>query len=259
MRPADALAAPVRSPGVGGPLLQCHSPHPRLSTCQVPFGNEPAAGSALLQLAGEVSLPQIKPGGRRKRAVQARVDVDAASLLLTAVSKIQSDCRAGVVLSAAPSSQSQLACNAESMPAPGGPVAPATWAKFSGSAGTSADVATTAAALAAAAVAPQEPTAAGALPAAGGSATLPASCATAAAPSPPEHGEKENCGARPSSACSSNGCSPMPYRALSPMRSASPNMPRPPTAFQPLCAPAIAEHGDGSGIECPQPSRPACA
>lgn len=33
----------------------------------------------------------MKPGGRRKRAVQARVDVDAASLLLGAVSKIASD------------------------------------------------------------------------------------------------------------------------------------------------------------------------
>merc|ERR1719453_2884618 len=53
---------------------------------------EPAAGSALMQQLQDVgvsALPQVKPGGRRKRAVQARADVDAASLLLGAVTKIQ--------------------------------------------------------------------------------------------------------------------------------------------------------------------------
>eukprot|EP00965_Chrysotila_dentata_P172349 5688354-Pleurochrysis_carterae.AAC.1 len=52
-----------------------------------------AAGSALMQQLEGVGVepPQVKPGGRRKRAVQARVDMDAASLLLGAVSKIQSE------------------------------------------------------------------------------------------------------------------------------------------------------------------------
>merc|ERR1719453_1090585 len=53
---------------------------------------EPAAGSALMQQLQDVgvsALPQLKPGGRRKRAVQARVDLDAASLLLGAVSTFQ--------------------------------------------------------------------------------------------------------------------------------------------------------------------------
>jgi hypothetical protein len=61
----------------------------------VPSGSAPEAGSALMQQLeeiGGVALPQVKPGGRRKRAVQARVDMDAASLFLGAVSKIQSDC-----------------------------------------------------------------------------------------------------------------------------------------------------------------------
>jgi len=57
-------------------------------------GFMPVAGSALMQqLVGVgVSAPlELKPGGRRKRAVQARVDMDAASLLLGAVSKIATD------------------------------------------------------------------------------------------------------------------------------------------------------------------------
>jgi hypothetical protein len=61
----------------------------------VPGGSAPEAGSALMQQLeeiGGVALPQVKPGGRRKRAVQARVDMDAASLFLGAVSKIQSAC-----------------------------------------------------------------------------------------------------------------------------------------------------------------------
>jgi len=50
----------------------------------------PVAGSALMQQLAEVGVapPQVKPGGRRKRAVQARVDMDAASLLLGTISKI---------------------------------------------------------------------------------------------------------------------------------------------------------------------------
>jgi len=52
-------------------------------------GIAPVEGSALAQQMQDVgvSAPQVKPGGRRKRAVQARADVDAASLLLGAVSK----------------------------------------------------------------------------------------------------------------------------------------------------------------------------
>ena len=52
----------------------------------------PPKRSALLQQLQDVGMapPEVKPGGRRKRAVQARADVDAASLFLTAVSKIQS-------------------------------------------------------------------------------------------------------------------------------------------------------------------------
>ena len=50
-----------------------------------------AEGSALLQQAArvEVELPTVRPGGRRKRAVQASADVDAASLLLGAATKFQ--------------------------------------------------------------------------------------------------------------------------------------------------------------------------
>jgi len=59
----------------------------------VPAGAGPEEGSALMQqLAGVgVAPPQVKPGGRRNRRVQARVDVDAASLLLGAFVKIQHD------------------------------------------------------------------------------------------------------------------------------------------------------------------------
>lgn len=59
----------------------------------VPVSAAPQAGSALMQqLEGVgVTLPQLKPGGRKNRRVQARVDVEAASLLLGACSKIQSE------------------------------------------------------------------------------------------------------------------------------------------------------------------------
>jgi len=52
----------------------------------------PVPGSSLMQaLEGcEGSPPKVKPGGRRKRAAQAQADLDAASLLLSAVSQIQS-------------------------------------------------------------------------------------------------------------------------------------------------------------------------
>lgn len=52
-------------------------------------GTAPVAGSALMQQLKEVGVepPQVKPGGRRKRAVQAREDMDAASLLLGTFSK----------------------------------------------------------------------------------------------------------------------------------------------------------------------------
>eukprot|EP00966_Prymnesium_polylepis_P011372 261957-Prymnesium_polylepis.1 len=60
----------------------------------VPLGTAPVAGSALMQQLEEVGVaaPVVKPGGRRKRAVQARVDMDAASLLLGTISKINDEC-----------------------------------------------------------------------------------------------------------------------------------------------------------------------
>jgi len=60
----------------------------------VPAGTAPAMGSALMQQLEEVGVaaPVVKPGGRRKRAVQARVDMDAASLLLGTISKINDEC-----------------------------------------------------------------------------------------------------------------------------------------------------------------------
>lgn len=60
----------------------------------VPEGVAPATGSALehqMQMVNAAAAPpQVKPGGRRRRAVQARADVDAASLLLGAVSQFAS-------------------------------------------------------------------------------------------------------------------------------------------------------------------------
>merc|ERR1712070_803762 len=60
----------------------------------VPEGVAPATGSALehqMQMVNAAAVPpQVKPGGRRRRAVQARADVDAASLLLGAVSQFAS-------------------------------------------------------------------------------------------------------------------------------------------------------------------------
>ena len=72
-------------------LVQQSDMQPASALMPVPPGTAPAAGSALEQLLQQnsgASVPQVKPGGRRKRAVQARVDVDAASLLLGAVNKI---------------------------------------------------------------------------------------------------------------------------------------------------------------------------
>ena len=77
-------------------LVQQCDLQPANALLPVPPGTAPAIGSALEQLMQGVGVPapQIKPGGRRKRAVQARVDVDAASLLLGAVNKIGLDIEA---------------------------------------------------------------------------------------------------------------------------------------------------------------------
>jgi len=74
-------------------LVQETDLRPAAALKDVPCGFFPGAGSALMQQLEDVGVPppQVKPGGRRKRAVQARVDMDAASLLLGAVSKIQSE------------------------------------------------------------------------------------------------------------------------------------------------------------------------
>eukprot|EP00316_Scyphosphaera_apsteinii_P008549 CAMPEP_0119341052 /NCGR_PEP_ID=MMETSP1333-20130426/101550_1 /TAXON_ID=418940 /ORGANISM="Scyphosphaera apsteinii, Strain RCC1455" /LENGTH=450 /DNA_ID=CAMNT_0007352935 /DNA_START=51 /DNA_END=1403 /DNA_ORIENTATION=- len=73
-------------------LVQASDLQPAAALLHVPAGNAPMEGSALMQQIEDVGVapPQVKPGGRRRRAVQARVDMDAASLLLGAVSKIQS-------------------------------------------------------------------------------------------------------------------------------------------------------------------------
>lgn len=65
----------------------------------VEMGSGPAVGSALMQQLQEVGVapPCVKPGGRRKRAVQARVDMDAASLFLGTISKIQHENSPAVV------------------------------------------------------------------------------------------------------------------------------------------------------------------
>ena len=71
-------------------LVQQSDLMPANALLPVPPGTAPAVGSALESLMNGVGVPapQIKPGGRRKRAVQARVDVDAASLLLGAVTSM---------------------------------------------------------------------------------------------------------------------------------------------------------------------------
>ena len=71
-------------------LVQQCDLQPANALLPVPPGTAPAVGSALESLMNGVGVPapQIKPGGRRKRAVQARVDVDAASLLLGAVTSM---------------------------------------------------------------------------------------------------------------------------------------------------------------------------
>ena len=69
-------------------LVKQSDMQPASALMPVPRGTAPAAGSALEQLLQQTtgaSVPQARPGGRRKRAVQARVDLDAASLLLGAV------------------------------------------------------------------------------------------------------------------------------------------------------------------------------
>ena len=72
-------------------LVQATDMQPAIALRQpMADGDTPVAGSALMQQLAEVGVaaPIVKPGGRRKRAVQARVDMDAASLLLGTISKI---------------------------------------------------------------------------------------------------------------------------------------------------------------------------
>ena len=74
-------------------LVQQADLEPAAALAQVPEGAVPAVGGALMtQIEGVgIAAPRLKPGGRRKRAVQARADMDAASLFLGAVSKIATD------------------------------------------------------------------------------------------------------------------------------------------------------------------------
>ena len=97
-------------------LVQASDLQPSSALLPVPPGTQPAAGSALEQLMQGVGVPapQIKPGGRRKRAVQARVDVDAASLLLGAVTKIAE----AAAPAAAPAAAAAAAARQTPSPAP---------------------------------------------------------------------------------------------------------------------------------------------
>eukprot|EP00962_Isochrysis_galbana_P022289 scaffold6644_cov123-Isochrysis_galbana.AAC.2 len=174
----------------------------------VPLGCAPEAGSALMQQleeSGGVALPQVKPGGRRKRAVQARVDMDAASLFLGAVSKIQSDCTSASPPSASHPRSEQL------------PVAAASVASIS-------EPWVVADAVVAPPAAAPLATDAPALP-----EPLGAARPQLAALFAPGAGLK---GAGKENVCSSprrvavTGSSPLPHRTLSPMRH-SPNLQRP--------------------------------
>lgn len=170
----------------------------------VPAGLSPEAGSALMQQleVGGVALPQVKPGGRRKRAVQARVDMDAASLFLGAVSKIQSDCTStGAQTDAQPYSH---------QPQP--PMAAASVASIS------EPWVVANAVVAPPAAAPDAP----ALPVAMG--LVRPQLAALFAPGP-GLAEKENVGSSPRRVAVA-GSSPLPHRTLSPMRH-SPNLQRP--------------------------------
>jgi hypothetical protein len=69
-------SATFRAPAVAAPSLEAAAAAAASGT---------TLGSALaqqLQTCGAAPIPELKPGGRRKRAVQARVDLDAASLVL---------------------------------------------------------------------------------------------------------------------------------------------------------------------------------
>ena len=87
--PREPIEADTNSKHRRRRLVQPCDMQPAAALQPVPVGTTPVAGSALMQQLQGVGVapPQVKPGGRRKRAVQAREDMDAASLLLGTMNK----------------------------------------------------------------------------------------------------------------------------------------------------------------------------